>query len=193
MKTWFYNSRIRMLCAAVLLVLSLAAAGCGGTEEPTESVSSSENQIHGTVEDAGQINALCPDGWISVGVPDLETTESGVMRTNALRFVKGSADDLENSAFIDLCYYSSTNEISELEPEKWYDNVTGTGNIVTGDYTWNGYTALSLGAPFVYLETETPNAAFTASIYTQDGKLFSASINDADVQAILSSVKVSAK
>ena len=181
------------LAAAFVLAAALVLAACGSQEGQTETTSGSENQIHGKVVDAGEISALCPDGWTSVGLPDLEAEDGREMRKDGLRFVKGTGSDTDNSAFIELIIYRSENEIPETDPSKWYDNVNNTGNIVTGDYTWNGFSALSLGEPMVYLKTAANDCAFTATLYTQEGNPLAASVQDSDVQAILSSVKASSK
>ena len=184
---------IKAGCLALLLLVSLLICSCGGTQDSSQTSSTSENQIHGTITDAGTISALCPDGWTSVGVPDLEAEEADTLRTDALRFVKGGSQNLLNDAFIELCRYSSEKEMPEMEPSKWYDNVSDTGDLVTGSHTWNGFTALSMGKPFVWLKTQAPSAVYVAMLYTGEGNPNAASLFDADVQAVLSSVKEGGK
>lgn len=176
-----------LLLAAVLL------AACGGSEPETQTLSSVENQIHGIIMDAGEVKALCPDGWNSVGSPDLSSESPDTMETNALRFVKGGStqDDLLKNAFVEIRYYKSEQNIPDVEPHKWYDNVADIGEINTGKHIWSGYSGLSLGVPFAYLETKTETAAFTAVLYSPEDAVNTASISDADVQAILNSIEIS--
>ena len=183
--------RMKGLLAAAV-ILSLSAFSACGQETPTQTTSASENQIKGTITDAGKISALCPDGWQSVGLPDLSAESPDTPAADGLRFVKGGTD-LNHNAFVELRYYSSEKEIPETDASKWYDNVTGTGNVNTGSFTWSGYSGQSMGVPFVYLETVTENAAFTAYLYTQENGAHTASLYDADVQAILASVQKSSE
>ena len=187
--------RIKKFAFLPVLFAALLLAACTGGEQETETLSTVENQIHGIIVDAGEVNALCPDGWNSVGMPDLSAADPDAMLTDALRFVKGGSaqEDLLKDAFIEIRYYKSEDSVPEIEPQKWYDNIADTGEISTGNYTWSGYSGLSMGVPFVYLQTKTDSAVFTATLYSQEGTAYPASVNDADVQAILYSIGISGK
>ena len=178
-----------------VLLAALFLTACGGSEPATETVSSTENQIHGMIIDAGEVSALCPDGWNSVGVPDLTAENPETMETDALRFVKGGStqDDVLTNAFVEMHFYKSEKDVPETEPQKLYDNVTDTGEINTGKHSWSGYSGSSLGKPFVFLQTSGDSGVFTAVLYTQEGSANAAAINDADVQAILNSIEISGK
>lgn len=173
---------------AVLAGAMLALTACGGETQSESSVV--QETVEGTTENAGEIQALCPSGWTSLGNQDLTAAEADTLRTDSLRFVKGGSvqDDVLTNATIEITVYASKDEIPETDASALYDSVAETGEITTGTHVWSGYSASSMGKPFVYLECESQDAAFSAYLWTQEGSENAAALTDTDVQAILASV-----
>ena len=179
--------------SAVVLIMALMLLGCGGEQTLEEGAAASEDEVKGTISDTGVIKALCPDGWKSFSVPDLKAAGPDVVSKNALRFVKNGKEkeDLLTNAFIEIEYYSSENDIKEIEAEKWYDNLVKIDSLVTGEHEWKGYSGITMGTSFVYLETQNSGDAYTIMLFTHDGSENSVSLYDAEVQAILKSIELS--
>lgn len=187
-------SRKNIKFAAVSLILAMAFVinGCGENEQ--EEISSvQETEVTGEMIDAGQITALCPDGWSSIGYPDLEAADPEAVLTSGLRFVKGgsSQKDILENPYIDIRYYRSKDDVPDIDENEWYSDVAPIEDIELGENTWQGYTAVSMGKSFIYLETKDDDRKFTVYLYTQDGTENAESFNSSAVQAILRSVSLS--
>ena len=186
--------KIKFAAAPLILAVSLMISGCAGNQNETnENPPVQEMEVTGEMTDAGQITALCPDGWSSIGYPDLDAVDSNTFLGSGLRFVKGgsSKKDILTNPYIDIRYYNSEDDVPDIDENQWYNDVAPTGEMVFGSNTWEGYTATSMGKSFVYLETKGDGPKFTAYLYTQDGTENAVSTNSLDVQAILGSVAVS--
>lgn len=175
----------------LILTAALSFAACGKNQEAASSVSSAST-IEGKEIDAGEVAALCPTGWKSVGVEDLEASDSESIRSDALRFVKdgSSSEDIYNNAYIEITYYKDSSSFKSVDAQEWYENVNELEKKNYGTLTWEGYSAVSMGKSFVYLETQKDKAYITATLWTQEGNEVSASLDDADAQAILASITI---
>jgi len=184
-----------MMCVAVF-------AGCGGGDKaPAETAGSpaaSDSEanegaadVSGEVFDAGNVSVVVPSGWKAFAVADVFAEEDDATDPNAIQIGKGAESewDLFTKPYIQINYYGP--ETTMMEPDKeWYDGATDLEPIKAGDYTWKGFSGSSFDMPIVMLWTSDGDHQFQASMWVEmeNGKI---SVEDADVQAILASVKVS--
>ena len=181
---------------AAILAAAFAFSGCQGAQtQSQESSDTVTDSVMGQTVDAGEVSALCPYGWTSIGYPDTEAEDSETLLTTGLRFVKDGTvqKDILTNVYIDIRYYQSQEEIPVIDADKWYDNVADIGTMTLGTNTWEGYSASSMGKNFVYLQTKGDGPYFTVYLYTQDSTDSAVSVNSSEVQAILKSVAVSSR
>ena len=187
------NKKIKTAVFAVMTACTvMLASACSNGQTAGQSASSSETAaIEGKTVEAGRITALCPNGWYSAKVYDINSREADTVRDDTVRFIKNGAKDKDflNNAYIEIRYYASENDLPKTEPKKLYDNVENIDKMTIGESEWSGYSASSLGKNFIYLESKQDKAAFTAYLYLRDDTGNTASLGDADVQGILAGVK----
>ncbi len=183
------NRTIIVVCGIFCLGLALFS-GCSLSSDSNSGDTLYSQNVSGDTVSAGTVSALCPDGWTSIGAPDMTSSDSSATADNEIRFVKGgsSEEDILTNAYIDIIYYAEGSEIMEIDPTEWYDNVEEIEEFTTGNYTWAGYSAQSLGVPFVYMRCETDGNTLEVYLYTREGSENSASITDEDVLSILESI-----
>ena len=177
------------ICAA-LFALSLPVAGCADSAEQGNNAGNNTANISGEAVNAGTVTAVCPDGWTSVGAPDITSDDPAAQAANELRFVKGGSSeaDLLTNAYLDIICHGPNSNIMQTDPSEWYDNVAEISGFTTGNYTWAGYSAQSLGVPFVYVSSELNGYTLEVYLYTREGTENAAAITDADVLAVLESI-----
>ena len=184
----------KKLLKGVVILFSISAAlgvaGCSSEKVQIDSEEIDIGNVAGESVETEEISAVCPEGWTSIAVQDATAEEPDTEATNELRFVKGGSDQeaLLTNPYINIVYYGPDQEIMQVDPNEWYDNVENLQSFTTGEYEWNGYSGTSLGVPFVYLYSETDSYTLKVWLYTREGSELSASITDADVLAILKSI-----
>ncbi len=183
------NKVLRSLILIGACVVASSFAGCSKDEEIVNATTEI-GDIKGESVDAGVVSALCPDGWMSVSVLDADASQPDTYADNQLCFIKGgsSKNDYQTNAYIDIVYYDADQEIMQIEPKEWYDDVETLSSFTTGSYTWSGYSAKSLGVPFVYVYAKDDTYTIEAWLYPRSDSENSASITDTDVLAILQSI-----
>jgi hypothetical protein len=185
------KSRLFKIVPAVMLaVMASGLTACSGQGEVVHIAVSEIGDVTGDAVETGEVSALCPDGWTNVGADDIDAAEPGKAATNEFRFVKGGADQeaLLTNAYINIVFHGPSSDFMQTDPNEWYDGVTDLEDFTTGEYTWSGYSAQSLGVPFVYVSAESDGCTIEAWLYTREGSENSASITDPDVLAILQSI-----
>lgn len=169
-----------MMCAALL-------AGCG-------SGNGGSKEVKGETYDAGEMNALVPTGWKAFPVEDVFADEAGKTVPDKLNICKGGKENLDllDHPYVGIAYFGPDTELMKLSTD-YYNNVVELEPLKIGDATWNGFSADNDGTKFTVVWTGEPDGdQFQATIWT-DTENGTISVNDADVQAILASVKASAK
>ena len=171
---------------AMVLCLSMLAA-CGGSEGEA-----ADGEIKGDVFDAGNVSALVPKGWKAFPVTDAWAEEEGAMDPNQVSICKdGDSEwDLFSKPYISVIYYGADEELYPPD-SSWYDNPVDIEDIKLSNLTWEGYTADSFGVPMAILWADDgAGNEYQANIVlkTDEGEI---SLDDADVLAILESVKPS--
>ena len=190
---------------AILLVLTMmfTLVACGDKEEKkdTEGPKTSENggeennggnkEIAGETYNVGNFTVLVPEGWLEIAVDDM-WSDAGATDPNKVQIIKDGASefDILTKAYIQIDYYGSETDMMAPSSE-WYEGAVDLEPIVTGDITWNGFSAVSGGNNMVALWTgEAGGPQYQATLWC-NGE-YSISVTDADVLAILASVKPAA-
>lgn len=180
---------------AMMLVVMMVAAmfvACG-EKEPATNGGENGGAVAGETYDTGAFTVVIPDGWKAFAVKDSFGSDPNADRVDALQIIKGGKTefDLLTKPYIQFNYYGENSSL--MEPSKdWYDEAQDIEPMTLGGYTWKGFTAKSLDLPIAILWTEEVNdQQFQASIYLEAGTE-KITLQDADVQAILTSVTANA-
>lgn len=184
------KKKIIKIITAVLAASMLIACG---QNETVVSQSSTLGTVSGKTADVGRFSVLCPNGWNVMQTADEESSSSqATADENETKLIKGGSteEDLLYKPYINVIVYTADQGVMQIDPDEWYDNVTRLDDFTTGDYTWSGYSATSLGISFVYVSTEYESNTIEAYLYTREGDEASAAITDVDVLAILQSISV---
>ena len=189
----------KILALVLVLTLLFTLAACGEKEEkkdnedPKTSENGGENnnggaEIKGEAYNAGNFSALVPEGWMAIPVSDMWSDAPNAVDPDALQIIKdGTSEfDILTKAYIQFNYYAPETDLM-VPSSEWYDGAENLDPIVAGEYTWNGFTAVSGGNTMITLWTgEAGGPQFQATLWCNGENVISAS--DADVLAILASV-----
>ena len=189
-----------LILAALMCMVLLA--GCGKEEEAAasetnktektdmEASEKTDAEVPGEIFDAGNVQALVPEGWKAFPQSDAFSDEEGATDPDVITICKGAETDLDlmSKPFVRFDYYGPDTEMGGGMKD-WYSNVEDLEPIQCGPYTWEGFTTTDYGLMAV-LTAEDGKHQYQASVYlkTDDGSI---SLEDDDVLAILASVKPS--
>lgn len=167
---------------AVLMCLAVFA-GCGS------SGTQGDPEVSGETFDGGNVSALVPDGWMAFHGTDVFGDYEEGYDPNVIQICKGAKSELDmfSKPYMQINYYGA--DTTMMTPGKeWYDDTADLEPMNLGNYTWNGFTGVSMEYPIAILWTEDGDAQFQISIWLEmeDGKI---SLDDADVQAIIASIQ----
>jgi hypothetical protein len=182
--------RMLALMMAMVLCVSMLAA-CGGSEDAAGETAQ-EKEIEGEVFDAGNVSALVPKGWAAFPVADMWSDEEDAMDPDQVQICKGAESewDLFSKPYIAIVYYGADTDL--MAPDSsWYDEAKDIDDIKLSNLTWKGFTAVSFDMPMAILWADDgAGNEYQATIYleTSDAEI---SLEDADVLAILESIKPS--
>ncbi len=137
---------------------------------------------------AGNVSALCPDGWKSYPVWDLWAEKENTPDKDKLKFNKGavSEDDQHFTPSIEIRYYGV--DATFFRPDKdRFEDPEDLAPMKIGERTWEGIAGLSWGNKQALIWTEDGDDEFLIAILLEyDGKKIT--LQDADVQAIIASI-----
>lgn len=188
------------------MVSILALAGCGeenvSSPESTGNKSSSgtnENvvpdisvaDVPGERVDAGNISALCPEGWKSYPVADIFSDDDDAVDPDALEFRKGaeSEDDKYLTPGLKITYYGEDYSLMDIDSENYFGGKFEVwGPVGLGGRTWEGLVGLENDEKFAIVQAKGGDDKFDAMIQLEDGGQI-ISLEDDDVLAILASIK----
>lgn len=183
-----------LMFTLILAMCSYALAGCSdekappATTNPEQSVSNAETPaVPGEIFDAGNVQALVPEGWKAFPQADVFSDEEGATDPDVINICKGGETDLDllSKPFVRIDYYGPDTEMGGGLKD-WYSDTVDLAPIQCGPYTWEGFTTTDYGLMAV-LVAEDGKRQYQASVYLEvDGQ--SISLEDKDVQAILASV-----
>ena len=197
--------------AAALSAVCLLAAGCGSSDSSSEPSSSkapasdaaSQEETVTVTEagndfvpsgdmttlDTGVFSISAPDGWTAVNVPDTLKEYDGKVNPNGCYVIKGgtSAADMINCPYIWVVYYENGSRYSSSKG--FYDNVKDLDPFELGGRTWKGFTFSSMDVPGASITAEDGGHLWVVNL-SPERKDLSFSLEDEDVKAILSSIKL---
>lgn len=170
----------------LILVLCLSVfAGCG-KDTPTPQT---PEEVTGETYDAGNVSALVPTGWKAFPVSDMFDEYEGDNDPNAVQICKGGESDLDlfTKPYLHIIYSAPDEDF--WEPTKdFYENTADVQSMELGGYTWQGFTATSLDEPIAVLWTQKDGYHIQVNV-TLGSEDDTITLQDADVQAILASIK----
>jgi len=196
----------KLLALLLVLMLSMSLfAGCGGnSEEPAETddpVVSVEPEDEPEPEpepepeaedgriDAGNVSAICPDGWQSF--PVMDEDDDTKADPNELKFFKGVEEGEEEFRNSKPSVAISYNARGPLGVDKEWHEGTDIDPIELGGRTFEGYTFERGGDTLVIMAAETDSEKIVVTIWLEIIKDRGISLDDADVREIIASIKVS--
>ena len=192
--------KLSYVLLALALLLSLAACG-GKTETPAETGQPSQTSspeaatkpaadasTKGEFYDTDNFKVLVPDGWKAFPQHDVFNDDPNVMNPNIIQICKGATSDFDLfSKPLITINYAGKNTLLSAPSKGFYDNVEDMNDVTTGDHTWSAFKCESMGQKMIILFEDQGVIQFQASVgYETSGG--SISLDDADVQAILSSI-----
>lgn len=163
------------------MILSIGLVACGGS-------GGSGGSVKGTTFDNTLFEVFVPDGWKAFhGVDIFDDYEEGY-DPHVVNIGKGVKDESEifSKPMVNISY--SGEDFPLMIPTKdIYDEGKDIKDIETGEYTWKGFTAESLGYPIAVLYTEFDDKEIVVNITLENGDS-KISLEDADVLAILEGI-----
>ena len=185
-----------MMCAAVF-------TGCEGPDAPVPIENSENNslEVTGEMYDTGAFRALVPEGWTAFPIPDVFADEPDAVKTCCFHIIKDgtSAQDVHSKPYIQLEYYGPDTPMPEPDREQ-LKNVEDVAPLQLGAHTWigfigedyfGGYGKGTIGR-IACLWAEEGNIQYQAVIRLAfNGQKQKITLEDEDLQAILSSVELS--
>ena len=178
---------MKKMIAFLLTIVLLTAtfAGCSGGSAPTDPA-----DVKGKTFGDGNISALVPDGWMGFhGMDYFDEYEEGY-DPNVIQICKGAESEWDqlSTPYVMVTYFSPDNPM--YEPSKdYYEEGADLEPFTTGSYTWKGFTAKSLDTPIAMLWTgEYGEGQIQLMICLENGEKIS--LDDVDVQAILTSISI---
>ncbi len=187
----------KILALLLVMVMVASFAACSGKDgdapAPAEAGEKEDTTVKGEVYNAGNISALVPEGWKLIEGSDMfqEYTDIG-HNPNNFSMYKGATDDFSvfSCCGINIYYYENSMWLSK----DIYDEVQDLPEQKIGNYTWQGFTAKSVGYPIAVLYTglgpdgEATGDQIQVNLTLENGDK-KISLDDPDVRAILESIK----
>ena len=186
--------------AALLLTLPIAVfmfacAKDGETKSAAEDDSSTVsaksavpfNAVPGEKINAGNISAICPEGWFNIPKFDIFASE-GTPDVNKLVFNKGTDDNYSNLPFISITFYGKDNVPMSYESQmEYYDTAVALEPFMIKDQIWEGFTYKVGENVEEAVISIVGNGEFNVLVRLK-GEGETITLSDADVQTILSSI-----
>lgn len=190
----------RIIAFMLVLVMVLSLVACGNKDDnnankdnkETPAANDDPKEITGETYNAGNFSALVPEGWMEIAVTDLWSDEPNAVDPDKLQIIKNGTSefDILTKAYVQIDFYGPETDMMTPSSE-WYEEATELEPIVAGGITWNGFSAVSGGNPMTVLYTgEAGGPQYQATLWCNGEHTIS--VTDADVLAILASVKPAA-
>ncbi len=176
-----------LLC--VVCLLSLAACSSDGDSGSKASSSTAYKDVTGTTVSCDQFSALCPTGWSNSPCTDI-FSDDGAIAPDQLMFVKvddvtkdGGLAVLSNGQ-VTINHYDKDNTLTDAK--SFYSDVVDKTLELDG-VKWTGYTGKFGSYTNAVLWVDGSGEwQISMSLHDVDGDI---SLDDADVQAIIASIK----
>ena len=181
---------------AVLILLSLAACGNlfgkgAGSDSNKKGAASPSDGMY----NVGDFTVFVPDGWVAVPVSD--RNDPSKILTNDIQLVKAALDseasdtwNAEDGVSFYITYLIPEDFEGVSGARDYYAKeyaVTDMEDLTIGNLTWHGFLVRPIGAPvyMMWAARGDGNGGYYTSISTAYGM----SLDDADIKAILGSLK----
>ena len=189
---------IAFILAAFMCISLLTACGEGNNNNGNNANANQETNadnngadVTGETFDAGDVSCVVPSGWKAFPSKDMfakdDSNDPGII--NVCKGAETETDML-TKPYIRINYYGPSTIM--MEPSKdYYDNAADLDDMTIGDYTWHAFSCDSMGYKYYMLWTGADDGdQFSVSVlYESTGG--SIKLEDADVQAIIASIKPS--
>ena len=194
------SKHLVIVVLAIALLLSIAA--CAGNTDNQQNSDSIENQasntaitpavpfeaVPGETIDAGNIHAVCPDGWFNSPVSDMFSGEAGALDADKLMFLKGTDDSWSYAPCVSISFYGKDREVMPYEEQMdFYDNAVILEPFMIGETVWEGL-SYNVSDDVVEAVISIQNVGAFNVLVRLEGEGQVISFADADVQTILSSI-----
>lgn len=146
--------------------------------------------VKGKMVDPGNISVLCPDGWKSFSIPDYISSVENAKNPNGLELRKGTEGEGYQYLMpgLELQYYE--HGLGGDEPTNNYEGKSESwGPIELGGRTWQGFIGLDAGKAFIWAKGASEYSLVTMR-FELEAEGVEISLDDADVQAIIASLKL---
>lgn len=180
----------RFLAVCLVLVLCIGLlAGCKEEESSRKSKKDKAPATQGEIFDAGNVQALVPEGWKAFPVADLFADEEGATDPNVMTVIKDgkSEADYFTNPYIRINYYGPDTEMMG-GLEEFYEQVTPIEPMKLGTHTWEGFTTTDYGGVMAVIWSDESPHQYQASIQLEVDGGDKIRLEDEDVQAILESI-----
>ena len=191
-----------VLLVSIFFILLVSLAACGSkdkdsSEDGGDVASNVEVEaapavpfepIAGEVVSAGNISAVCPEGWFFVPIRDIFSEVADATDPNKLRLIKGTDDDWASVPNVVISFYGAGTSLSSYAEQKtYYDTVVDVNPFTIGDEVWEGisYNLGETSTEVLISKVNDGSYQVTVGTVTNGG---SVSLTDADIQTILSSI-----
>lgn len=179
------KKRFIWILAAALLLCLTACGKTEGTESTPATGETNADPIQSVPFSTGEFTVQVPEGWFVAEVYNI--LEEPI--SSRLRLAKGEGDEMEYGSFphLEITFFSPEFYLEHEDPEA-YEDVEMIDACTFGDKTFSGFSGKSNGQKMVHLWCNAETTQFTVTVWI-NGELDSVSIQDADVQAIIASLK----
>lgn len=188
----------KLLAILLALVMVLSFAACGEDTDATQpngngGETEGSKEISGETFNAGNFTALIPEGWKAFPVSDIWSDDPDATDPDALQICKGGETDwdLFTKPYVKIDYYGPETDMMTPSSE-WYEDVVELEAFTAGALTWNGFTATSSDMPMATLWAEDGDHQYQVIVWMEPTEGNAIAYTDADVQAILASLKPAA-
>jgi len=147
--------------------------------------------VAGLVYDTGEFQALVPNGWKGFPISDAFSDVADAVDTSCFNIIKDGTSDLDlfSKPYVRLDYYGPDTWMMKPSSD-WYENVEDVEPMQLGEHSWSGFTGEDGYGKVAVLWSENGDYQYQATIWLEiESKTIT--LEDADLQAILASVKPS--
>ncbi len=174
--------KVTSVFMAFVLLLALTACNSGGASGGAKA------EIKGETKEVEISPSWFPEGWMDT-IWNCPVSPSPIRH----RSIRGAKEEIDmwSTPSVQITYWKDGEEDILTSAKSAYDDTKDIDPVTIGDYTWKGFTGSFSDKPVTFLYTDEVGP-FSLAVFTDvDGKTIS--LEDADFQAIVNSLKVTQK
>lgn len=195
----------KTLALLLIAAVALALASCAQTADPgsvgstavtgSNAGTKTTDQALDGYYNVGEFTVFVPEGWVAIPVPDRD--DPSKILTNDIQLAKGALYNEASNTWntVDgVSFYVTLlgQEDFDRAPagREYYAKdfaVTDMEDLTIGSLTWHGFSVSPIGAPVYMMWAARSSGA--GGYYTSVSTAYGMSLEDADLQAILGSLK----